>query len=727
MKNLRKEFIFIIITGFSGIVSQLVLIREMFIIYYGNEFTLGIILANWLILEALGSFYLGRKIKNYNILIILFIIFLPISLTILRNLKNIFSLPFGQTIPIHLIFLSSLLILFPVSITHGALFTSFAQYLSYEKSIILTYIYETLGTIFGGLIFTFLLIKYLNSFSIIALTIFLNLLILIDYKNYKSFFLLIPYLLFLFFLGKIEKKTIENQWQNRKIVYYHNSLYGNITILKDKEQYTLFHNSIPIITTPTPNILSSQDFIHLPFLLYLSQNKEKDLKILFISGGLGGNIYELLRYKDIEIDYLEIDPEIFQALKKFRTDLTEKELKSKELKTYHLDARYFLRRYKKNYDLIYLGIKEIVDLQISRLFTLEFFKIIKNHLKEKGLFIFSLPSSLTYLPIELKLLNKSLINTLERVFSNILIIPGEENIFIATDNKNISKDKLPFLIESSLRYLEDKDNLIINENYLKLRLSQNYFDFFNSQIKDIEGKINTDFSPIALYYFLSYFNSHFSPFFQKLFLFFQKIKFSFLLLFIILFAFFFNFFKKSKRRSIIFLIFSTGFYGLISSLLISFSFQIVYGYLYYSLGLLTTSFMAGIAFGSYFTFTKNRVKPYFSLLLFEIFLLLFLLFFLLFIFQLKMIYKFPPILFILLAFISGFLCGGEFSLTTFLYEEKNKGKIAGVLYSADLIGGFLGGIFGSSFLIPLFGIYHTLLIIITLKFLSLLFFLITQR
>lgn len=716
IKNLKKEFIFIIITGFSGIVSQLVLIREMFIVYYGNEFTLGIILANWLILEALGSFYLGRKIKNYHILIILFILFLPLSLTILRNLKNIFSLPFGQTMPIHLIFLSSLIILFPVSICHGALFTSFAQYLSDEKSVTLTYIYETLGTIFGGIIFTFLLIKYLNSFSIIALTIFLNLLILVNYKNWQSFLFFIPYLLFLYSLGEIDKKTIKSQWQNREIVYYHNSLYGNITILKDKEQYTIFHNSIPIIVTPTPDILSCQDFIHLPFLLYLSQNKEENLKILFISGGLGGNIYELLRYKNIKIDYLEIDPEIFKALKKLRTDLTEKELKG--LKTYHFDARYFLKRYKKKYDLIYLGIKTISDLQISRLFSLEFFNIIKNHLKEKGLFIFSLPGSLTYLPMELKLLNKTLINTAKKVFANIIVIPGEENIFIATDNKNISKNNLPFLIESSLKYLENKDNLIINENYLKLRLSQIYFDFFNSQIEDIEGKINSDFSPIALYYFLSYFNSHFSPFFQKLFIFFQKIKFSFLLFFVILLSFFFNLFKKSKRKSIAFVIFSTGFYALIISLLISFSFQIVYGYLYYLIGLLTTAFMTGIALGSYFT--KNKTKPDFYLFLFEIFLTIFLLFFL---FQLKIIYKFPPFLFILLAFISGFLCGGEFSLAVSLYEEKNKdkGKIAGVLYSADLIGGFFGGIFGSNFFIPLFGIYYTIIILITLKIISLFF------
>jgi spermidine synthase len=52
----------LLIMGLSGIVAQIVLLRELLISFLGNELTLGIILANWLILEAVGSFLFGRSV-----------------------------------------------------------------------------------------------------------------------------------------------------------------------------------------------------------------------------------------------------------------------------------------------------------------------------------------------------------------------------------------------------------------------------------------------------------------------------------------------------------------------------------------------------------------------------------------------------------------------------------------------------------------------------------------
>ncbi|MBP1721117.1 MAG: Spermine synthase, partial [Deltaproteobacteria bacterium] len=46
----------LIVMGLSGIIGQIVLLRELLLSFYGNEITLGIILANWLIIEAAGSF-----------------------------------------------------------------------------------------------------------------------------------------------------------------------------------------------------------------------------------------------------------------------------------------------------------------------------------------------------------------------------------------------------------------------------------------------------------------------------------------------------------------------------------------------------------------------------------------------------------------------------------------------------------------------------------------------
>jgi len=38
----------IVLVGLGGILGQLVLLREMLVTFYGNELTMGVILANWL-------------------------------------------------------------------------------------------------------------------------------------------------------------------------------------------------------------------------------------------------------------------------------------------------------------------------------------------------------------------------------------------------------------------------------------------------------------------------------------------------------------------------------------------------------------------------------------------------------------------------------------------------------------------------------------------------------
>jgi spermidine synthase len=50
--------------GLSGIVAQILFLRELLVSFLGNELTLGIILANWLLLEAIGSFSIGRSVKR---------------------------------------------------------------------------------------------------------------------------------------------------------------------------------------------------------------------------------------------------------------------------------------------------------------------------------------------------------------------------------------------------------------------------------------------------------------------------------------------------------------------------------------------------------------------------------------------------------------------------------------------------------------------------------------
>jgi len=50
-----------ILMGFTFTITQVMVIRELLVIFMGNELSTAIILANWLLLEEAGSFLLGKR------------------------------------------------------------------------------------------------------------------------------------------------------------------------------------------------------------------------------------------------------------------------------------------------------------------------------------------------------------------------------------------------------------------------------------------------------------------------------------------------------------------------------------------------------------------------------------------------------------------------------------------------------------------------------------------
>ncbi len=57
----------VLIIGASGIIAQVLILRELQVSFYGNELTVGIILANWILIEALGACLLGRTAASRSI------------------------------------------------------------------------------------------------------------------------------------------------------------------------------------------------------------------------------------------------------------------------------------------------------------------------------------------------------------------------------------------------------------------------------------------------------------------------------------------------------------------------------------------------------------------------------------------------------------------------------------------------------------------------------------
>ena len=128
---MKKHFsVAILVKGFSGLVAQILLLRELLIVFSGNELSIGIILANWLILGAFGSYVLGRRaerskypLEAFTVITILFSLSLLTAIYLTRILKVAMGISIGESIGFLPMLFSSLLVLSAVSILQGALFT----------------------------------------------------------------------------------------------------------------------------------------------------------------------------------------------------------------------------------------------------------------------------------------------------------------------------------------------------------------------------------------------------------------------------------------------------------------------------------------------------------------------------------------------------------------------------------------------------------------------------
>ena len=233
-------------------------------------------------------------------------------------------------------------------------------------------------------------------------------------------------------------------------------------------------------------------------------------------------------------------------------------------------------------------------------------------------------------------------------------------------------------------------------------------------LKEFGGKkINTDFRPIGYFYhmllWLTLFSAgrgilpHIGIF--NIWLFIGVVTALFLI--ILMFQ---KLRKSSFRTPVKISIGTTGMSEICFQIIVILAFQFLYGYVYYKIGLILTSFMIGLVLGSFFINRRlERIQDERSLYLkTQAAICLYPL-------VLPLAFKIPDFQlgFAFLPIIAGFLGGFQFPLANkiCLKSSSNVGKTTGTLYGLDLFGACVGGLLVGLLLIPLLGITQTCLIL----------------
>ena len=729
----------LLVLGLSGLVGQIVLLREFLVVASGNELAIGVFLGNWLALEALGCF-LARRVwakserpaAAFALCQACFAVALPAALFAIRDLRALCGAAPGEALSLAAMFTVSLALLACVCVPHGALFALAGRMRQREdpgrENGGMIYGWETLGTLAGGLILTFWLIPRFQSFRIVLAVSTLDLLCcvmtLARAKEERSAKLWGLYGLgataaAILALGPaaatLHRVSVQRQWPGSEVVFYDNSVYGNITVLKSEGQFTFLTDGKIATTSPVPDIESVEELAHFALL---AQPRPDD--VLVLGGGAGGLLREVLKHPVQRVDYAELDPLLLAALTRFAAPMTGGELQDPRVSVHAADGRLFVKGAARRYDVILIGALQPDSLQANRLLTMEFFALARTRLKPGGLLAFSLPGSTAFLEPDLASLNSCVLQAASGVFAVVRPIPGETNIFLASDEPGFNGLTAGLLIQR-LRKRRIQTGFVGPEQ-LSLRLEEQWGRMFQRFLSPVAARagINRDFNPRAVLHELADYNAMFSPGAARLFTWAELLtlpRLAAALVAVLLAALAWH---GRRRRLSSFAaplaIITTGFGGMVYNMALTFAFQALYGYVYLWIGLLISVFMAGAA-GASLLFSCGTGPARRTFLGLETALVIFSA-------ALPMTFQalagapVPDSLmkgaFLILCLVSGALTGAQFPLAC-----RMPGPGMASLYSCDLLGGWLGATVGSAVLLPILGLRDVCFCVALLKLASL--------
>lgn len=737
----------ILVLGLSGMVAHTVLLRELLVLFAGNEFTVGVIIGGWIVAEAAGALAAGRLVlrghdpaRPFLALTVAFCLAFPATVAAVRSFKTLAGLPVDQGVGIGAICGAAGLLQLPAAAAHGALFVLACALLARagsapERAAGRVYTLETVGTIGGGLLAGYLIVPHTSAMLAAALVALLNGAVLWPFarRRFAAGSCLLTAVVLLAGAAFLDDATLRRQWQGRTLAGTHNTPYQNLAVVQSGSQLTFYADGLPLFSVPDPDIAAVEEFVHLPLLAH-----PRPQRVLVLGGGAGGSVAEVLRHPSItRLDYVELDPWLLRTVTAHAPAASLEVLADPRLRVHHGDFRQFLREVTTPYDVILAGQPLPVTLQGNRLFTREFFTLAGRALNRDGLLAVTATGSLTYYGPELLAVNAGLLRTLEAAFAAVRVIPGDTNLYLAGAPALLGKlSAAPLAARLEERRLAAR---LISAPHLVYLLDAERQQWLLDTVA-AAGTVNRDLSPQLLFDNLAYSTILFTPQLRESFAALHRLALPGPALLLIVAGLLAG--LLARRRPALAapaVIAVTGFTAMLLELVLFCAFQVLYGAFYQALALLISTFMLGLALGSWLVSTGPLAGRDERRLLLTVDAGL-----LLFAALLAGLFSAPTLamegalrahlLVLPLLAVCGLLTGMQFPLASRLQQALGRriadpattGRI-GTIFGADLLGGCLGGLLGGVVLLPVLGLGGSCLLAAAAKTASLALLLISGK
>ena len=449
--------------GISCQIIQILFLREMLTVFHGNELSIGIIMAVWMIWVGLGG-GLGAVVvarRNNPLLLLTFTaivlpILLPATLFTMRLTRGFFDVLPG----VHLAFsdtgIACFVMMAPVCVLLGAQFIFLARlwrecsHAVDTRGASKTYALEAAGNIAGGLLFTFVLAQYVSAFhaAMTACALMPAALLGLSGSDWtvsgrRRPWMLVLLLLFMTatlpYLNRLDAYAYARQWRifapDQRLVETRQSRYGVIAVARRADQYSFYQSGNFLFSTAAADAVSGafeeQDAAQLAHFA-LAQHKAPK-QVLLIGGGLRGTLREILRHPVARVDYIELDEVLTETARKYLSESALASLDDPRVRMIHTDGRLFIKSADRRYDMILVDAPDPATAAMNRYYTADFFREAAGRLMPDGVFVTGVASAADMRGAAVANRNAAIYHTLKSVFLHVLPA-GERFLYLFASN-----------------------------------------------------------------------------------------------------------------------------------------------------------------------------------------------------------------------------------------------------------------------------------------------------
>ncbi|MGB3057523.1 MAG: hypothetical protein WBC16_05150, partial [Candidatus Omnitrophota bacterium] len=598
--NFRKTATFsMILMGVTAMASQIVFMREFLVVFYGNEISIGIILASWLVWGAFGSWFLGRfsdrvtaKVRLFSLCQLSLAFILPATLFAIRSSKSVMDIATGEIVGYYPMALATFVILSLSCMVMGFMFSLGCRVYKGvtgipAEQVARVYVLEAVGALTGGFLVSYFLVRYMVPFGIIFSLSFLNILgalaMQVHSEPHRAKPVLFGITAAVLLLGlaalsaggvsKVRAASLDRLWAGYDVLESKDSLYGNITVTRSEDQRSFYDSGLHLYTVPDK--LSAEEAVHYALL----ENRDPE-SVLLIGGGVGGLLEEILKYPVKRVDYVELDPVIIEMAKKYLFKKDSKYLDSPAVHIINEDGRFYIKKTKRTYDCVIVNLGDPYTAQLNRFYTADFFREVNRILNDGGILSFALSSSENYIGEELRDYLRSITLSLREVFPDVLMIPGDTAYFLASNRQGTLTSDSEVLMDRMKKRGVEAD--YVREYYLVSKLSRERVEYAREVIEeDVPVSPNRDFKPVSYYYATVFWSTNFDiPLFRR---FLRLVTpgniWSAAVLFCaLIFVLCLQNPKRRGRRTVLLSVMTTGFAEINFQIAVILSFQVIYGF-----------------------------------------------------------------------------------------------------------------------------------------------------